>query len=382
MLENIYIKLLSIVNSIIVLSIPYFRRVLRFLALPYCFFKLINWNECTVPRFQVIKDLLYIFFILKYFPDNYSLCRLWEKERSEWIFYYGSIYDPYQRGRLRKHVQKKEYEIVFKNKDICHKLCQASNLPVPKQYGLIEPLGDYKKTIREIFEENKLEKVIIKPVEGRGGKGILLAYLVDDPGPENQQIMIQDGSERIMLKNFVLTQTATIQHFLNQDSSLSVIAPSVNTLRVVTLYTVDNQVLVVGALMRFGKDNAYVDNTSRGGVAVGVNLESGTLKCVGYDLMSRKYYTHPTSKFIFEDHKIPHWDDALLLARKTQNEFSFYKLLGIDIAITADGPVIVEINGAYDNVGFEQKCGPILSDSRVRHEFKRHNLLINRVSRI
>ena len=63
---------------------PIIRRILRFIALPYCYFFLVNWKECTASRLQVLKDLLYIFFKLKYYPDNYSPCRFWEKDRKEW----------------------------------------------------------------------------------------------------------------------------------------------------------------------------------------------------------------------------------------------------------------------------------------------------------
>ena len=88
--------------------VPYVRRFLRFLALPYCFSK-VNWKECTKTKTQVAFDFLYIFFRLKYFPDNYSPCRLWEKNRAEWAYYYGSNYDPYQRRQLRKVVQPAAY---------------------------------------------------------------------------------------------------------------------------------------------------------------------------------------------------------------------------------------------------------------------------------
>jgi len=376
MIENVYIKLLSISHATIALSIPYFRRFLRFLALPYCYFRLVNWDECKASKLQVLKDLFYIFFALKYFPDNYSLCRLWEKDRSEWIYYYGSIYGPYQRGRLRKKVQRKEYEIIFQDKNICYKLCQASDLPLPRQYGIIEPFGDYKKFIKSIFDKNKIAQLMVKPISGKGGKGIVLAYI------ENRRIFIQSGPEKIPIDDFVFTETSVAQEFVIQHPSLSEISPSVNTIRIVTLLTIDSQVLIIGALMRFGIDKAYIDNTSSGGVAAGINLDSGTLKDVAYDNKSRIYSAHPTSKFIFKGYCIPYWEEVHLLAQKIQKEFSFYKLLGSDIAITAKGPVVIEINGAHDNVGLEQKCGPILSDRIVRYEFKRHNLLINKISEI
>ena len=111
--EYIISKLLEDKLKMLSESHPLIRRVIRFLALPYCFFKMIDWKECQISKYQVLRDLLYIFFRLKYFPDNYSLCRLWEKERTQWAYYYGSIYDAYQRSQLRCSVGKKKYEELF-----------------------------------------------------------------------------------------------------------------------------------------------------------------------------------------------------------------------------------------------------------------------------
>ena len=55
---------------------------------------MVNWDECDRNKILVCYDHLYIFFALKYFPDNYTSCRLWEKPRSEWKYYYGRGYDP------------------------------------------------------------------------------------------------------------------------------------------------------------------------------------------------------------------------------------------------------------------------------------------------
>ena len=68
----------------------------------------------------------------------------------------------------------------------------------------------------------------------------------------------------------------------------------------------------------------------------------------------------------------------MALAVKVQEKLSFNKLMGMDIAISIIEPILIEINDEYDNVGFEQVCGPILSNSKILFEFERYNLLINR----
>ncbi len=321
------------------------------------------------------KDLLYIFFRLKYFPDNYSPCRLWEIEKNEWKYYYGSIYDPYQRGQLRKEVQKKEYEILFKDKEVCYQLCKSFNLPLPVQYGCIEPEEDYKSIIGKILGKDLDKKLIIKPVIGGGGKNIYLAY------KEGDNIYVRGRFKTVNLDAFKLIFRSVIQEQIRQHDSLSKISLSLNTVRVVSLLTREKDVLIVGAIMRSGVGDAFIDNTSTGGIGVGINLEKGTLKKIGYDKIGRACYFHPTSGVSFENFAIPYWDRILELSINIQLSFPFYKLLCSDIGIKPDGPTIIEINPDHDNVGLEQKFGPILKDCRVKNEFREYNLLINNLSK-
>ena len=66
------------------------------------------------------------------------------------------------------------------------------------------------------------------------------------------------------------------------------------------------------------------------------------------------------------------------LAKKVQESFPYYKLLGMDIAVTKKDPVIIEINAFPDIIFQEQTSGPLLKEHRNFIEFKKHNLLINK----
>ncbi|MCI5120394.1 MAG: hypothetical protein D3908_04210 [Candidatus Electrothrix sp. AUS4] len=351
--------------------VPYLRRMLRFIFLPYAYFFLVNWEECTRTRFQVAFDFLYIFFVLKYFPDNYSLCRLWEKDRAEWIYYYGSNYDPYQRRQLRKEVQKKEYFILFEDKNICYQLCQAGGLPLPKQYGFASGSDDIKKCLSYIFKNNPDDKVIVKPTLGKGGKGICLCSMKEG------QFFVRSTSSEGQLEEFGDNIPAVLQKYITQHEELTAISPSTNTVRLATLLTKNNNVLIIGAKLRLGVGNSFVDNSSKGGISVGINTQLGALLTWGQDFNSLKYERHPTSQIKFKDFKIPMWQEVVALAEATQRHFSYFKLLGHDIAITSDGPVIIELNAIYDNVALELASGPILNNKSVLMAYYEYGLLIN-----
>jgi len=350
----------------------YIRRVIRFMLLPYCYFRLINWNECTSSRIQVVKDLFYIFFKLKYFPDNYGPCRLWEIDRSKWSLFYGSSYNSYSRSKLRKEVQPYEYQILFNDKAVCELLCKGLDERIPKAYGVIEPSDRYKEKIIDIFDRDNCEKLMIKPVLGHAGRGIVMAV------KDENKISVMTGKITIKLHDFILDGKYLLQEFVVQDAVVAKISSSsLNTIRLVTLYTKSGEVLVVSSSMRFGMD-AFVDNWSSGGLAVGVKLGNGRLKKIAYDKYGKQYTKHPVSGETFDNFQIPMWDKIMQTATNVQAAFPFYKLLGMDIAVSEKGPVLIEVNANSDLIFQEQTSGPLLKDKRVLSEFGKYNLLINK----
>ncbi|MBA2882998.1 hypothetical protein HNR65_003355 [Desulfosalsimonas propionicica] len=354
-------------------SPAFVRRCLRFLALPHCYFFYINWKACEVGRLQAIYDLFYIFFRLKFFPENYSLCRLWEKRRSEWKYYYGSVYDALQRSRLRKEVFPIKYRIIFDDKNICYQLCVANNLPVPLQYNLVQP-SEFKTFLSNLFAapEMKSQKVIIKPLSGRGGKNIHIGYY-----RKGSIYLKGNDNKELPLNQFSLPALSVVQQYIQQHPKLRQISQSVNTIRIVTLLTQVKEVLIIGAFMRFGVQNVFLDNTSQGGIKVCIDVHTGKFLKYGHDKKSHIYEAHPISGFCFEGFQIPFWKEVVQLAHRVQKTFVYNKIIGQDIAITANGPTIIELNAEYDNIGLEQVCGPILRDSKVLKAFDDYGLLYN-----
>jgi hypothetical protein len=356
------------------LSTPYLERVFRFLALPYAYFFLVNWKECTVSPWQVFKDFLYIFFILKDYPNYYTVFRFWEKDRSEWKYYYGSNYNPYQKARLRKEVQRKEYQILFDDKYVCHQLCSHANLPLPELIGYLQPTDDFRSIIKKLLADNPNRRLIIKNSRGKGGKNIFLASHL------NEVIRISDGKQNIPLDDFQLKYTSVIQEQITQHPELNRISKSVNTVRIETLLTREKEVILLGAFIRFGLNNHFLDNQCAGGLSVGVDLDNGTLYESAMNSKGEKFYNHPDSGFKFQGYVIPFWKEIVELSKRVQSYFSYYKLVGSDIAVSPQGPVLIEINAIPDHAGLEMDYGPVLKSEKVWKEFKKYDLLINRVS--
>ena len=353
-------------------SHPYIRRVIRFLLLPYCYVKLVPWADCSRSRWGVALDFFHIFFRLKDYPDNYGPCRLWERPRAEWAFYYGSNYNPYQRQRLRDEVQPASFDHFYQDKDVCHTLCEGMGIPVPQRLGMLESNDDIPAVLDRILTTSGHSRVIIKPVGGHAGLGIVLAER------SGEKIVIRQKDRLTTANDFVLQSRSIVQEVLIQDPEMAEIAPnSVNTLRLMTMLTRTSEVITIGGSMRFGVGSSFVDNWSAGGIAVGVDHERGTLMGVGYDKRGNRYERHPISQVHFSDFPIPKWRQAEEFGHLVQRSLPFVKILGMDLAFTSGGVVLIEINSDADFVFQEQTSGPLLRSYRTWKAFEDYGLLYN-----
>jgi hypothetical protein len=354
-------------------SIPWIDRFFDFFSLPKLFFELVRSKRCHRSKLRTAADLLILFFGYRTFPDNYGPCHLWEVHRSEWKYYYGSNYRSYQRSRLVRQVQPRAYQILFDDKAICERLCRDI-VNIPFSYGQIRPDQDYAKKIQSWIEKSASGVLFIKPLRGAGGRDIVLAKRSDSGA------FIQNKGAKIPLNEFRLSEDAIVQEYVKQDYRMAAFSPSsVNTVRIVTMLTLNDEAIILTSIMRTGVGDSYVDNWSAGGVGIGLDRGSGQLNKYGYDKKGNKYLFHPTSGKEFGNFLVPEWNHLVDVAKKVQYSFPCYRLLGMDLALEDNAePVLIEVNDCPDLLGMEQMSGPLLRDGQNLCAFGQYGLLINK----
>lgn len=372
MVEGIYERIVYVLRGTDRALKPHLRRLLRLAALPWYYATGIDWRECDVSRLQAASDLFYIFFVLRYYPDNYAACRLWEQPRRDWVRYYGSSYNPYPRHRLQREVQRPEFEILFEDKQVASLLCAGAGLPQPRVFGVVDPGPGLTARVGALLDAAAADAAMLKPVHGSAGQGVVR---IERRGAG---LVVRDGRGETPLDDYRLQERALLQEVVCSAPEILQLAPgALSTIRVITLLTRAGTVLVLGASMRFGIGASVVDNWSAGGVAVGIDVESGRLHAVGFDKRGRRHLRHPDTGLAFGDTPIPHWSEVLDLARRTQSAFGFFRLFGVDVAVGAGGPCLIEINALPDIVFQEQTSGPIFDRAGVLEAFADYDLLIN-----
>ena len=135
-------------------------------------------------------------------------------------------------------------------------------------------------------------------------------------------------------------EEAVVEELIEQHADLAALYPrAINTLRVVTMNR-----RVIGAALRMGAGGNCVDNTSAGGVYAGIDVDSGIVVSRALNHLGERFVRHPDTGVVIPGFKIPYWRESLSLIEDAVPLTVGVPLIGWDIAITASGPTLVEVN--------------------------------------
>ena len=195
--------------------------------------------------------------------------------------------------------------------------------------------------------------VFEKPVEGRGGKGAERwdytagRYRNGRGANLNRHQLFEHLMQRSRVRPLLMQARLENHAALDRLNN-----GALSTVRVLTCLDERGQPELIGAAMRMAiGDNRVVDNLHAGGIAAAVELESGMLgpaSDLGADASLGWIDAHPDSGAPITGTVLPMWDEVRDFAIRAHSAFGDRILVGWDIAITPDGPVLVEGNGSPD----------------------------------
>jgi Sugar-transfer associated ATP-grasp len=196
--------------------------------------------------------------------------------------------------------------------------------------------------------------LFVKPVIARGGKGAQRWDLVE---PATYRSTAGETLSRGQLCGRLceLSRKASLlvqQRLKNHPELQPLNNGALSTVRVLTCLNEQGEPEVMGAAMRMAIGaNHVVDNLHAGGIATAVDLETGALgpaSNLGADARLGWMDRHPVSGAQITGTRLPMWEDVKDFAVRAHGAFADRVIVGWDIAITPDGPVLVEGNGAPD----------------------------------
>lgn len=240
----------------------------------------------------------------------------------------------------------KRYFIMVDDKNFFSSKLNTENIQATKVFGLYVPsIGftdkNYIPVESEEFLNNLDSDFVIKPVsESMQGAGV---YIFKRSEIGDIKDFLNFLKENIKLESIV--EQKVIQH----DKLNELYPESVNTIRIDTLRKMNGDIIVGSAILRVGKNGRKVDNWSghNAGIALPINLETGKLIELGYDYFFQKYDKHPNTGIIFKDFEVPYFNDVVELVKHAATLFPKIRAIGWDVAITPNGPLVIEANHSY-----------------------------------
>ena len=256
-----------------------------------------------------------------------------------------------------------KYYSLARNKYMAHKMLENTGVRKSNLYCYYQPEARYIASdecasditgVMRILKAKNVKTCVIKTTESSHGDNVWV--LRDIVYKDQDAIMTRfDGKE--LLLSSVLGQEALIFESLVYQTSqfASFNESSVNTVRFMTTLWPDGSARIIATFIKIGRAGRCVDNAGGGGnVDVCVDIETGEVKyAIQYDGWRniKEIDCHPDSGNQLNGVIIENWDAIKEEVKKFQQAFPYCKAAGWDIAITNEGPMVIEINDFWDRTG-------------------------------
>lgn len=240
----------------------------------------------------------------------------------------------------RRHFDKGEFS----------RICEAHGLPSVPVYAVF----DAGQVIYQVPVPD--ESLFSKPADMAEGLGEFARWTrVAMPSVDDRLFAASDG-ERVTLdgifehlKTRSLDGPYLLQKQVSDHEAIRALsgAETLCALRVPTCRFPDGETKALPfALLKMPVDpDAVVNTGARGAVIYPIEIETGRLAAGIIRGRFETFTVQPTSGKKVQGFEIPRWNEALELCRTAHSEvFSTFPTVGWDVAITPDGPVLIEMN--------------------------------------
>jgi hypothetical protein len=213
--------------------------------------------------------------------------------------------------------------------------------------------------------------LFVKPVHGRGGRGAerwdyagngLYRRASGEILPAGQ--LLDRLRARSGFRAYLVQERAR-NHPAMRDLSNG----ALNTVRMISCLNEHDEPELIGAVLRMAVgDNVTVDNVHAGAIAAGVELAEGRLgqaTYMGVDTALSWVDHHPDTGAQITGRILPMWNELCDLVHRAHSAFDDWVVIGWDVAITAEGPRLVEGNSGPDIDLIQRPLRMAFGDTRL-----------------
>jgi hypothetical protein len=325
------------------------------------------------PIVRILYELAYLTLTFGVLPSHYFSRLLFKKDRTNITDYFPgkTLY------KIKPHFNGNGPIEILENKLFFDFFFKQFNIRVPDllMYNhrntfvidnmprYVYTIDQFKSVLLEIFRKgDNRDSVFIKKTYGSygGDKVHKLAY-----SQLQEEERIKELFNEVTKSGYLFQATIKQHPVLNELNS-----SCVNTLRLDTFVDSEGTVEIITAYLRTSIVNNFVDNMALGGCGVGVDMMSGRLNDNGYINVKiggvRMPTEHPVTHKPFNSVVIPYFNEVKRMVISAAGCVPNLRLIGWDIAISEDGPVLIEGNSDYNISGTDMICNGARSNPVFR----------------
>ena len=301
-------------------------------------------------------------------PSYYLLGGL-DRSDMPWEIKLGYVGPP-QYDNLVWQLNDSDYRKISQNKVSEKALLQALGIPTAKFFGYLDAdMGrdfkgrhlrsscDLQRLFSTILEEHSCDRVCLKKPEGWNGSGFLTLTIYRDSGEITALIHQQSGAKKATIATLYdsldLSEGYVVEAWINQHPEYAKFHPSsVNCYRVWVVLLADGTCEIPIVMLRFGCAGALVDAGVSDRLSVPIEPQTGRRLSAFTPTVERQFFTHhPDSGEELIGEALPYYHEAVDLAIESVRAFPGLRFAGVDVAVSSDGPMVVELNPKPNELG-------------------------------
>lgn len=265
-------------------------------------------------------------------------------------------------------------KVLTEDKQKTYDYLASNDIPVPKTYRVIpskissydtpHKQCDSPESVKEFLKGSVKLPIFAKPNFGIASLG---AFAITDATmdavsiAETGQVSYSD-----LFHKFFANEIYLLQESVENHPALQVFSQYLATVRVANIVE-DGDVRLQYSLIKIPSAKNIADNYWRDGNTLAeINPKSGKIMKVvtGRGFKVRDIENHPDTDEPMIGFQLPYWKEVLELNQKTSSLFPEVTYQSLDIAITPNGPMVIEINrgGSFELPQLVRRKG-ILTDS-------------------
>jgi len=262
--------------------------------------------------------------------------------------------------------KQKTYDYLSKNKisvPETHRIIPSKT----SLYDTVHKLCESPESVKEFLSGDVKFPIFAKPNFGIASLG---AFVITDAN-KNSVGIAETGqfSYSDLFHKFFSTETYLLQENIENHPKLQIFSRYLATVRVVNIVK-DDDVRLQYSLIKIPSAKNIADNYWRDGNTLAeINSKTGQIIKVitGRGSKVRDIERHPDTNEKMIGFELPYWKEVLDLNRKTSSLFPEVTYQSLDIAITPNGPVIIEINrgGSFELPQLVRRKGILTDDMKA-----------------